>query len=83
MRGFELGEEKERFFREGLADRPYPVRAVWGERDPALGLDRLEAAKEILGLGRRDPPPRQALSSRRTTRSEVAQAIADLAAPLG
>ena len=30
MRGFELTPEKERFFFEGLSDRPYPAQVVWG-----------------------------------------------------
>jgi pimeloyl-ACP methyl ester carboxylesterase len=82
MRGFELGEEKERFFREGLADRPYPVRAVWGEKDPALGLDRLEAAKDILGLDDAILLPAKHFLQEDHP-DAVAQAIADLAAPLG
>jgi haloalkane dehalogenase len=40
MRGFELTDEKERFFFEGLADRPYPAKVVWGERDRMLGKSR-------------------------------------------
>jgi haloalkane dehalogenase len=82
MRGFELTQEKERFFREGLADRSYPVRVVWGQEDSALGLDRLEAAKEIAGL--EDAillPAKHFLQEDHA--NEVAQAIADLAAPLG
>src|SRR6266487_4602168 len=30
------GEVGMRFLAEGLAERPYPARIVWGERDPAL-----------------------------------------------
>lgn len=82
MRGFELSHDKERFFREGLADRRYPVRAVWGEDDPALGLDRLEAAKEILGLDDAILLPAKHFLQEDHA-EEVAQAIADLAAPLG
>jgi len=82
MRGFELGPEKERFFREGLADRPYPVRAVWGERDPVLGLNRLEAAKDILGLDDAILLPAKHFLQEDHA-EEVGQAIADLAAPLG
>ena len=33
MRGFELTPEKERFFFEGLSDRPYPAQVVWGRDD--------------------------------------------------
>ena len=61
MRGFELTEEKQRFLWEGLAERPYPARIVWGERDPALGLDQLRLVQEALEV---DDPillPAQAL----------------------
>jgi haloalkane dehalogenase len=51
MRGFELTEEKERFFRDGLAERPYPAQIVWGEHDRTLGRS-LDAAIEILGVER-------------------------------
>ena len=52
MRGFELGKDKERYFREGLAAdrRPYPAQVVWGEDDPALGRKRRLAAQEFLGV---------------------------------
>jgi pimeloyl-ACP methyl ester carboxylesterase len=82
MRGFELTEEKERFFFEGLAERGYPARLVWGERDPALGLDRMEECRRALGL--EDAillPAKHFLQEDHA--AEVAQAIADLAAPLG
>jgi pimeloyl-ACP methyl ester carboxylesterase len=82
MRGFELTGEKEQFFREGFADRPYPVRAVWGEKDPALGLNRLQAAKEIIGFDDEILLPAKHFLQEDHA-SEVAQAIADLAAPLG
>jgi pimeloyl-ACP methyl ester carboxylesterase len=49
MRGFELTEEKERFFRDGLARRKYPAQVVWGEDDPALGPNRRRAVEEALG----------------------------------
>jgi pimeloyl-ACP methyl ester carboxylesterase len=81
MRGFELKEEKQRFFREGLAARDYPARLVWGERDPALG-DQLEACQRALDL--EDAillPAKHFLQEDHA--AEVGQAIADLAAPLG
>src|SRR5919109_3396826 len=46
MRGFELTDEKQRFLWEGLAERPYPARIIWGERDPALGLNQLRLVQE-------------------------------------
>ena len=82
MRGFELSEDKQRFLWEGLARHPYPVRIVWGERDPALGLDQMRIAQTALGVedaillpAKHFPQEDQAPA--------VAQAIADLAAPLG
>ena len=50
MRGFELGAEKEGFFREGLAGLSCPRQVVWGERDPALGEARRLAVQEFLGV---------------------------------
>jgi pimeloyl-ACP methyl ester carboxylesterase len=82
MRGFELTEEKERFFHEGLGARSWPARLVWGERDPALGLDRLEECRRAFGL--EDAillPAKHFLQEDHA--AEVGQAIADLAAPLG
>ena len=55
---------------------------MWGEQDPALGLDRLEAAKEILGLDDAILLPAKHFLQEDHP-DEVAQAIADLAAPLG
>jgi haloalkane dehalogenase len=51
MRGFELTDEKERFLRDGLAERPYPAQIVWGENDRTLGRS-LDAAIEILRVER-------------------------------
>ena len=82
MRGFELTEERQRFLTEGLADRAFPARLVWGERDTALGLDQLEACRRALGL--EDAillPAKHFLQEDHP--GEVAQAVADLAAPLG
>ena len=50
MRGFELTEEKERFFLEGLAERPYPTQVVWGRDDRMLGRERMEAVQRALGV---------------------------------
>jgi haloalkane dehalogenase len=82
MRGFELTAEKQRFLWEGLAKRPYPARVVWGERDPALGLDQLKVVQEALGV--EDPILLQAKHFLQEDQATaVGQAIADLAAPLG
>jgi pimeloyl-ACP methyl ester carboxylesterase len=50
MRGFELTERKDRFLAEGLGERSYPARIIWGKDDPALGLDHMERAREVLGV---------------------------------
>lgn len=50
MRGFELGEAKERYFFEGLTGRPYPAQVVWGREDPALGAVRREAVQRALAV---------------------------------
>ncbi len=51
MRGFELTTVKERFFFDGLAERPYPAQVVWGEDDPALGARRREEVQRALRVG--------------------------------
>ena len=82
MRGFELTEARHRLLWEGLAQRPYPARIVWGERDPAIGVDQLRLAQEALEVD--DPvllPAKHFLQEDHAP--AVAQAIADLAAPLG
>jgi pimeloyl-ACP methyl ester carboxylesterase len=50
MRGFELTEEKERFFFDGLAGREYPAQVVWGRDDRMLGERRREAVQRALGV---------------------------------
>ena len=82
MRGFELGEDRQRSLWAGLAGRPYPARIVWGRRDPAIGMDQMRAAEEALGV--EDPI---LLDAKHFLQEDqpiaVAQAVADLAAPLG
>ena len=82
MRGFELTEDKQRFFYDGLADRTYPARIVWGERDPALGIGRLRAVQAALKV--EDPlllPAKHFLQEDQAP--AIAGAVADLVAPLG
>ena len=82
MRGFELTDEKQRFLWEGLRERPYPARIVWGEQDHALGLDQMRVAQRVLRVD--DPillPAKHFLQEDQPM--AVAQAVADLAAPLG
>ena len=82
MRGFELTEEKQRFFYEGLGARRYPARIVWGERDPALGLDRMRAVQAALGTDDTVLVPAKHFLQEDQAPA-VADAIADLVAPLG
>ena len=82
MRGFELTEEKDRLLAEGLAERPYPARVIWGERDPALGLDHMKRVQRVLGVD--DPvllPAKHFLQEDQP--GPIAYTIADQAAPLG
>jgi pimeloyl-ACP methyl ester carboxylesterase len=82
MRGFELTEEKQRFLWQGLAERPWPARIVWGERDPALGLGQLRIAQRVLGVD--DPVLLPAKHFLQEDQAEaLAYAIADQVAPLG
>jgi haloalkane dehalogenase len=82
MRGFELTEEKRRLLWEGLAEKPFPARIVWGERDPALDLEQLRIAQRVLGV--EDPVLLPAKHFLQEDQYEaVGQAIADLVAPLG
>jgi haloalkane dehalogenase len=50
MRGFELGEEKERFFFDGLAGHGYPAQVVWGRDDRMLDERRRTAVMRALGV---------------------------------
>jgi pimeloyl-ACP methyl ester carboxylesterase len=50
VRGFELTEEKERFYTEGLADVGWPAAVLWGDRDPALGEERRRAVEDALSV---------------------------------
>jgi pimeloyl-ACP methyl ester carboxylesterase len=82
MRGFELTDDKQRFLWEGLADRPWPARVIWGEQDSALGLDQLEVAARVL-----DTDDVTLLPAKHFLQEDqspaIANAVGDLAAPLG
>lgn len=78
MRGFELGEEKERFFFDGLAGRDYPAQVVWGRDDRMLGERRRTAVRRALGVGDAALlPAKHFLQEDQPT--AVAEAIASLA----
>ncbi len=77
MRGFELGEEKERFFFDGLAERRYPAQVVWGERDTMLGSERRAAVQRALGV---EQPT--LLPAKHFLQEDQAPAVADAIASL-
>jgi pimeloyl-ACP methyl ester carboxylesterase len=79
MRG---SEAKRDLLWRGLGERSYPARIVWGERDPALGLEQLRIAQQVLGVD--DPvlvPAKHFLQEDQAP--AIAYSIADLVAPLG
>lgn len=82
MRGFELTEEKQRFLWQGLADRPFPARIVWGERDPALGIDEMRIVQRVLGVEQPELLPAKHFLQEDQA-AALAYAIADHVAPLG
>ena len=50
MQNFETTPEKQVLYRSTLADVPYPVQVVWGDRDSALKVDTFgEAARRAAG----------------------------------
>jgi haloalkane dehalogenase len=50
VRGFELTEEKERFYTEGLREAGWPATILWADRDPALDEDRRRVFEDVLGI---------------------------------
>jgi pimeloyl-ACP methyl ester carboxylesterase len=77
MRGFELTAEKERFFFEGLADRPYPAQVVWGDRDRMLGEARRREVMRALAVDRPTLLP-----AKHFLQEDQAPAVADAVAAL-
>jgi haloalkane dehalogenase len=71
VRGFELTEEKERFYLEGLGDVGWPATILWADRDPALGDDRRRAAENALGL------EAKVISAKHFLQEDQPQAVAD------
>jgi haloalkane dehalogenase len=78
VRGFELTEERERFYVDGLRDANWPSTILWGERDPALGEDRRRVFEDVLGVEATVLPAKHFLQEDQAP--VVAGAIADLAA---
>ena len=77
VRGFELTEEKERFYREGLVGVGWPATILWADRDPALGEDRRRVFEEALALEAEVVPAKHFLQEDRAP--DVADAIARVA----
>jgi len=78
VRGFELTEEKERFYVDGLREARWPAGILWGDRDPALGEERRRAIEEALSVTATILPAKHFLQEDQAP--AVAGAIADLAA---
>lgn len=82
MRGFELTDDRQRFLHRGLAEHRWPAQAIWGEDDPAFGLDRMREVQTLLEV--EEPillPARHFLQEDQA--EPLAYAIADHVAPLG
>jgi haloalkane dehalogenase len=79
VRGFELTEEKERFYTDGLRKAGWLATILWGDRDPALGEDRRRAFEDALGIEAKVIPAKHFLQEDQAP--AVADAIAGIAGP--
>jgi haloalkane dehalogenase len=80
MRGFERTPEKRTLYARVLRDAEYPMRIVWGARDPALPLTiEGEAVRRAAGLDRVHTVPAKHFLQEDQTPA-VARHIAELAA---
>jgi haloalkane dehalogenase len=77
VRGFELTEEKERFYTVGLREAGWPATILWADRDPALGEDRRRAFEDVLGVEANVVPAKHFLQEDRAP--VVADSIASVA----
>jgi haloalkane dehalogenase len=77
VRGFELTEEKERFYTDGLREAGWPSTILWADRDPALGEDRRHVFEDVLGVEANVIPAKHFLQEDRAP--AVADAIAGVA----
>ena len=71
VRGFELTEEKERFYTEGLTAVGWPATILWADRDPALGEERRRAFENVLDIEAR------VVSAKHFLQEDQAPAVAD------
>jgi haloalkane dehalogenase len=71
VRGFELTEEKERLYTEGLREAEWPATILWADRDPALGEDRRRIFEEVLGIDAK------VISAKHFLQEDQAPAVAD------
>jgi haloalkane dehalogenase len=71
VRGFELTQEKERFYSEGLREAGWPATILWADRDPALGEDRRRAFQEVLAV------EAKIVSAKHFLQEDQAPAVAD------
>ena len=77
VRGFELTEEKERFYLEGLRETHWPATILWADGDPALGEERRRAFENALGIKAKVIPAKHFLQEDQAL--AVADAIARVA----
>src|SRR5262245_48074513 len=71
VRGFELTEEKERFYTDGLRAAGSPATILWADRDPALGAVRRRAFERVLGS------EAKVISAKHFLQEDRAPAVAD------
>jgi pimeloyl-ACP methyl ester carboxylesterase len=71
VRGFELTEERERFYTDGLREAGWPSTILWADRDPALGAERRRAFEELLGV------EATVISAKHFLQEDQAPAVAD------
>src|SRR3954449_1080431 len=78
VRGFELTEDRERFYIDGLREARWPATILWADRDPALGEDRRRVFEDVLGVQAKVVPAKHFLQEDQAP--AVADAIALVAA---
>jgi haloalkane dehalogenase len=71
VRGFELTEEKERLYSDGLREAGWPATILWADRDPALGEDRRRVFEDVLGVDAK------VISAKHFLQEDQAPAVAD------